>query len=572
MRNIIELNKGWLFCADTVNDAKPVSDSQINLPFFHSIDTMPCGTFSTSWTAGEEHEGKTVYLEFSQISGCAQVYCEDKLLCTHSSGTCLFRAQLTIDAVTGKTYDIRVRVTPAPRKDGLFSFAGVSLIVVDSSHFNMTDFGRGLDVTAENKSHGAEISVKTNVIRPNNYDIVSYTVYGMKGDTVASKTCKPTSPDTVIEIPAHELWDGQSGAYTYTLEAKLLRDSQCLDEIKTEFGIRETELGADGFLYLNGFKLPLSGVVLTDCSSVKTDMENIKKLDGNLLVSSLLPSKTNLLSVCDRAGMLFWFMLPFTGDIEKDKAHLKEFIALYKNHPSLCAVVFDKQGNGEYFNELAGYLESLAPHVMSVLEKDIEDAEEYIPEKAKTVLLRIPCTSAPESFITFNGRFSYLQEKYPEKCFAVLPESPDKADKTPEELGEWHIRMWNTFCRQKIVAYVGGLLSDGKAINSKRGLISDNRAQFYDIFWYYKSQFSVKGFIKICELDSYETFDKFIDIKCITNCQNIRILVNGKDKKYKPGKITDGVYVFRQLKLNKDINTIEVSAGEECDSVEIIRI
>ncbi len=572
MRNIIELNKGWLFSADCVNDEKPVSDSSVNLPFFHSIDTMPTGSFITSWTAGEEHEGKTVYLEFSQISGKAEVYSGGRLLCTHSSGSCSFRTQLTIDAKIDETYDICVKVTPAPRKDGLFSFAGVNLIVVDSSHFNMTDFGRGIDVVAENKKSGAQLKIKTNIIRPNNYDVISYTVYGMKGDTVASKTCKPTSPDTVIDIPAHELWDGQSGAFTYTLEAKLLRDSQCLDKVETVFGIRETQLGADGFLYLNGFKLPLSGVVLTDCSSVKSDMENLKKLDGNLLMSSLLPSKTNLLSVCDNAGMLFWFMLPFSGDTETDKAHLKEFIALYKNHPSLCAVVFDKRGDHAYFNEMSSLLEKLAPDLISILEKDIEDNDESVPEKARAVLLRIPCTSAPESFITFNGRFSHLQESNPDKCFAVLPESPDKADKTPEELGEWHIRMWNTFCRQKIVAFFGGLLSDGKAINSKRGLISSDRTRFYDIFWYYKSQFSVKGFIKICELDTYETFDKFIDIKCITNCQNLRILVNGKDKKHKAEKITDGVYVFRQLKLKKDINTIEVSAGEECDSVEIIRI
>jgi hypothetical protein len=221
---------------------------------------------------------------------------------------------------------------------------------------------------------------------------------------------------------------------------------------------------------------------------------------------------------------------------------------------------------------MADCLSSLDPTIIGIAERDIDSAEDEISEKAKAVLLRIPCWSAPESFITFNGRFSYFQEKYPDKCFAVLPESPDKADKTPEELGEWHIRMWNTFCRQKIVAYVGGLLTDGKEVNSKRGLVSSTRDRFYDIFWYYKSQFSVKSFIKICELDTYETFDKLIDIKCITNSHNIKILVNGKDKKYKPEKITDGVYVFRQIKLKKDVNLIEVSADNECDSVEIIRI
>ena len=572
MKKLIELNKCWNFSADIKEGEKKTPDSVVNLPFFHSFSTMPSGTFSIDWTALEEHHGKTVYLQFSQISGDVEILCNGKSIGTHSSGSCAFTVQMTIDAQMAETYNIEVRVTPRARKDGLFAFGTVNLIAVDSSHFNKTDFGCGVTVIAENKDTGAEISIKTSIIRPNNYDIVSYTVYGMKGDTVASKTCKPTSPDTVIPIPRHELWDGQSGACTYTLEAKLLRDSVCLDEVTTVFGIRETEFGADGFLYLNGFKLPLNGVVLTDCSQVKTDTESIKLLDGNLLLSPMLPTKTNLLSVCDKEGMLFWYCLPYSGDVEKDKEHLKEFIALYRNHPSLSAVVFSKEGGDAYFDEMADCLSSLTDTVPAIAERNIDSAEDGISEKARAVLLRIPSWSAPESFITFNGRFSYLQEKYPDKCFAVLPESPDKADKTPEELGEWLIRMWNTFCRQKIVAYVGGLLTDGKEVNSKRGLINSNREQFYDIFWYYKSQFSVKSFIKICELENYETFDKFIDIKCITNSHNIRLLINGKDKKYKPEKITDGVYVFRQLKLRKDVNLIEVSAGEECDHIEIIRI
>lgn len=572
MKNVIELNKCWNFSAEVKEGEKKTPDSVVNLPFFHSFSTMPRGTFSIDWTALEEHHGKTVYLQFSQISGDAEIFVNEKKTDSHSSGNCAFACQLTIDAQMGTTYNIDVRVAPAARQDGLFAFGTVNLIVVDSSHFNKTDFGCGVTVIPENKASGAEISIKTAIVRPNNYDIVSYTVYGMKGDTVVSKTCKPTAPDTVIEIPHHELWDGQSGAYVYTLEAKLLRDSVCLDEVTTVFGIRETELGADGFLYLNGFKLPLNGVVLTDCSQVKSDVENLKKLDGNLLLSPMLPTKTNLLSVCDKEGMLFWYCLPFSGDTEKDKEHLKEFIALYRNHPSLTAVVFSKDGGNGYFDEMADCLFSLAPDVTAIAERYIDSEDDPISPKAQAVLLRIPSWSAPESFITFNGRFSYLQEKYPDKCFAVLPESPDKADKTPEELGEWLIRMWNTFCRQKIVAYIGGLLTDGKEVNSKRGLISSSRQQFYDIFWYYKSQFSVKSFIKICELENYETFDKFIDIKCITNSHNIKLLVNGRDKKYKPEKITDGVYVFRQLKLKKDVNLIEVSADNECDSIEIIRI
>lgn len=572
MRNKTEFNTNWTFTPKQgKNEEAPVS-SKIKLPFFHESETMPEGTFSAKWIPTEEQDGKTVYIEFSQISGDCEVFSSEKSLGTHKASPHLFRVPLSLEVKAGETYNIRVEVTPKPRNDGLFSFAGVSLIICDSSHFNMTQAEKGVHLSTVLSEHSAKLIIKADVIRPNNYDIVSYTVLNSKGETVTTKTAKPTMPDTEIEFAMPELWDGQIGPYIYRLNAKLLRDSQCLDEIELPFGFREISLKNDGFLYLNGFKLPLSGVKLTDCSAIKSDINNLKALDANILLSSLLPSKTNLLSVCDNEGLLFWYELPFTGNTENDIENLKEFLYHHSNHPSLAAVVFGSCDK-EYFSKLSKTLKENAPDVRPVIKLELENAAENIPENAETVLISVPCKTDPESFINLTGRFSQLTESNPEKYFAVLPENPDKANITPEELGEWHIRLWNSFCRQKgVIAYFGGLLSDGKALNSKRGLTSGDRNSFYDAFWYYKSQFSAKGFIKICELPQYNTFDKFIDIKCITNCSNLRILVNGKAKKYKAEKITDGMYIFRLLKLKKDINLIEVSAGDECDSVEIMRI
>ncbi len=573
MRTIFELNKNWLFCAKETDGVKAFDDTVTFLPFFHSGETMTDGTFSNQWTAKEEDEGKSVYLEFSQISGNCDIYCNEKLVGSHRGSSCSFRQLLTIDAHQNETYNIKVSVSPTPRADGLFVFAGVKLITTDSSHFNMTDFGRGLYIeTTEISQINAKIRIKTEIIRPNNYDVVSYTVKDMKGNTAASKTVKPTSPETEIEIDLPELWDGQSGAYVYTLEARLLRDSRCLDEVSADFGIRSVSLESDGFLYLNGFKLPLNGVCLTDCSAVKSDEENLKLLDINLLTSSLLPSKTNLLSLCDRQGAFFWYKLPFTANKENDIACLEEFLSLYRNHPSFCAVICDSKADNSYFSDFSRVLKEKAPHIFPVISKNIEDTEDYIPEEAKIVLLKIPCNTSPDAFITFNGRFSLLQEKYPEKFFAIFPESPKKSEMSQSEFTDWHIRTWTSFYKHRgIIAYFAGLLSDGKNVESPKGHTSSDRNIFYDSFWYYKAQFSSDSFIKICERENDETDEKFIDVRCITNCSNLRLLLNGKDKKYKAEKITDGIYVFRQLKLKKDINLIEVSADDECDSAEILR-
>ena len=137
MKNVIELNKCWTFSAEEKEDGKKTPDSVISLPFFHSLSTMPGGVFSIDWTALEEHHGKTVYLQLSQISGEAEISCNGKTLGTHSSGSCAFTRQLTIDAQMGTTYNIEVKVTPRAREDGLFAFGTAGLIIVDYSLKNL---------------------------------------------------------------------------------------------------------------------------------------------------------------------------------------------------------------------------------------------------------------------------------------------------------------------------------------------------------------------------------------------------------------------------------------------------
>lgn len=572
MRKYIEFNNNWLFCAKETESGKAFADTAVKLPFFHSADTMTEGSFSTSWTVAEEDEGKTVYLDFSQISGDAEIFCNGTKIGSHGGSGCPFRQLLSLEVKLGETYEIRVDVTPEARTDNMFVFAGVSLIVIDSSHFNIAEPEKSIRVSYEIKENRAEVSVKTDVVRPNNYDVVSYTVTDMKGDTVFSKTCKPTEPDMAFSIENPELWDGQSGAYLYKLNAKLLRDSQCLDEINLNFGLKEITLNPDGFLYLNGFRLPLCGVTLTDCSAVKSDIKNIKDLDCNILMSRLLPSKTNLLSITDETGMLFWYLLPYSGNEDKDMELLKEFLYLNRNHPSLAAVVCDIKADTEYFTKVKAILKATAPDVKAVIQKSIETAAAEIPENAEIIMLNVSFNIQPDAFISIGGRFSELQEQFPDKYFAINPINPLKTELSIGEHDSWHMRLWTAFYRQRsIIAYFGGHLSDGKTTSSERGLTGSDRSIIYDSFWYYRAQFSPKGFIKICTPEEYETQEKYIDIRCITNGKNLRLLINGRDKNYRAEKLTDGVYVFRQLKLKKEENLIEISADDECDSIEIIR-
>ena len=574
MRKITDFNADWLFSAAAEEgEEKPFADSRVKLPFFHSILTMPVCTFTKTWTASDSDEGKTVFIEFSQISGEAEIYCNDNLIAETSSIVHKRRYQLVSEAKPGTEYTVKINIRPASRGDGLFAFTGVNIITLDSSHFNLLSPGSGLYITSEAADGKAIIRIKTEVIRPNNYDVVAYTVLNSSGYETASATAKPTSPDTEMIIDSPDLWEGQSGAAVYTLKAELKRDSRVLDETTSAFGIRDISVDEDGFFRLNGFRLPLDGAELTDCSAVKSDTESLHHLDGNALISRMLPSKTNLLSFTDKEGMVFWYCPAFSGNRTYDMELFREFLITYRNHPSLAFAVCPAKADEEYFEEFRKTAEEYAPGLICAARKSFDCTPEEIPAGAKLVLLDIPFRTQPEAYITFSGRLTGLQEKHPEKSFAVLASSPLKSECAPKDATEHHIRLWQTFFRQKgITAYFAGLLSDEKNGEARQGLISEDRTELYDAFWFYKSQFSSEDFIKITDPDICETSDKHIDLRCITNRTNLRLLVNGKDRKYKAEKLSDNIYVFRQLKLKPDHNLLEVSADDECDSIEIIRI
>ncbi len=572
MRKYIDLNNKWLFSAEEVNGEKAFSDSLVSLPFLHKIETMPECTFSAKWIPTEADDGKTVYLRLNQLTAFADIYLGNKLITSHSPSDSSFTVLLTLEAHMNEPVDVIIRIRPKARPDGYFVFAGAHLITADSSHFEMSGCGKGLIIRSTVSGAKADIRIETNIIRPNNYDVVSYNVTDMKGTSVFSKTCKPTSPDVDFSIEAPELWEGQSGAYLYNVRVSLLRDSQCLDEIETHFGIRETELKSDGFLHLNGFRLPLNGIELTDCSSVKNDTVNLKKLDANTLVSSFIPTKTDIVSFCDTEGLFFWYALPFSGDTDRDMSALKEFLLSYRNSPSLTGVVCSEEADSEYFSQLCRICNNITPAVLPVLRRSIETAANEIPENAKAVMLTLPFKEDSEAFMGINVRFTELTEKYPDVFFAVSPAKTNSDEITAKQFSDYHIRMWNTFCRQKgVFAYFAGLLSEGRTPDLRRGLTATDRTGLYDIFWFYKAQFSSESFIKICKSEITDTDSRLTDIKCITNCDNLRILVNGRDKKYKADKLSDGIYIFRELKLKKGVNTLEVSAGDECDYAEIVR-
>lgn len=567
MRHTYSFNENWMF--SETGEEHRYEDTEVTLPFIHYNSDMPECIFSNTWKAEEKDEGQNIYLCFAQVSGDIEIYDGENLAGSHKGSPAPFNILLAENVKAGRVFDIKIKITPAPRTDAKFVFGKAGIVTVSSSHFDMEEQGCVRIHTVTSRD-GADVQVAAKIVKPNNYDVVSFSVVDHTGETIITKTAKPTEAATVIKIGIPGLWDGQSGACLYTLRAVLQRDSTVLDEVDTVFGIKDIKLSDDGFLYLSNVKLPLSGVCLTDCSRLKTDLENFKLLDGNCLAASAFPTKTNLLTACDNDGNLFWYEYPYKEN--DDFTALREFLLSAAHHPSFTFVQCSDKADSEYREKFHNVCRKCAPDIFTAATCDINATADFEPGDFDIIAIKVPFTDKAEAYLGIGARFNEIADKYPEKHFAVIAAAPAIEDADDSQTDFWSIRLWDTFCREKrVILYLADTFTDSKEPFGKRGIMKGDRNTFCDRFWFYKTQFSAQGFIKISPSDVVPTDARSKDIRCFTNLDDLRLLVNGKDKKYTAEKLSDGVYVYRNIKLKKGENLLEVSAGDECDNATIIR-
>lgn len=577
MREYTDLSREWNVFAEDGNQGTRYEEITTRLPFIHKAADFTEITFRKKLTVPEKYEGKTLYLEFRQVSGLARVYVNDALLITHETVSTLFRIPLTDAAVYGEEFSVRAEVFPFARSDGNFIFGAVRLLSVDRSHFDLDDDGTdGVFIDVNTDKASAEITVRTKVIHPNNYDILSFGITNSAGETVCTKTVRPTDGAAVLSIPSPMYWGGQKDAEMYCLKASIIRDTSVLDCVEIPFGIKDLVIAEDKFLRLNGIKLPLNGIELANCSYIKTDKVLFDLLDANTLITDMMPSKTDLLSVCDRSGTILWYELPYSGG-DRDMEELREFLRQNYNHPSLAFVCCSNLADEAYFRRFKKVCRDFGHNVYTAMKFEIRSAA-FLPEELPDVIaITIHGKNEEDNFLEIRNRLDDIRKAHSETSFALFAYAPCASGKTesgkfPEDaLCLWHERLWNTFCREKtIIGLFAGLLSDSAEHPESMGLVSIDRQYLRDAFWFYKSQFSANEFVKICAADLSNSGQKKIDIKCYTNTSPLRILVNGDTKKkYKAEEIYNGVYVFRKIPLKNRTNIIEVSSGDQFDRAEI---
>ena len=155
----------------------------------------------------------------------------------------------------------------------------------------------------------------------------------------------------------------------YTVRTSILIGDKEVDRIETPLGIRWFEFTADRGFFLNGEHLQLRGgcihhdfgglgCALPDRANEKT-VEMLKAMGCNMVRSAHNAAAPSLMDACDRLGLLFWAENRYYLEpVDKCSQPLRELVRRDRNHP--CIVIWSLANTaGSPDGELTGYLKGL---------------------------------------------------------------------------------------------------------------------------------------------------------------------------------------------------------------------
>ena len=200
------------------------------------------------------------------------------------------------------------------------------------------------------------------------------------GKLVAEGTGK-TGTEIRLPFRSPKLWS-PSKPFLYDLNVELSRDGKKLDEVKSYFGMRKTEIARDkqgvNRMMLNGESLmqvgPLDQGFWPDGlytapsdEALKSDIVMMKKLGFNMARKHVKVEPERWYYWADKLGLLVWQDMP-SGNNKTPEAkqqferELQRLVLTHRNHPSIIMWVVFNEGWGQYDTErLTAWVKGMDP-------------------------------------------------------------------------------------------------------------------------------------------------------------------------------------------------------------------
>ena len=578
---------------------------------------------------------RRVFVQFDGAATRADVYVNGRHIGRHNGGHAAFRFDITDALVVGRNL-IAVRVDNSPSKaitplGGDFTIFGglyrpVSLIEVDSVHFDLTDHGGPGVYARASAIRGESATVSVDARVANSSAVrrripISVRILDADGREVARQSRSlPVPAGSVrvaqlrLSVPNPRLWDGVRDPYLYRLTARLGEDG---DEVTVPLGIRSFRADPKRGFILNGRPYPLRGANLMHSArpgkgTAVTDAEIAEDFvilhemgsTGVRLVHFQHPRAAY--DEADRIGLATWTEIGINSAVEDTPEfranaaqQMRELIAQNYNHPS---VVMWGVGNEVYSEE---------PHVARILKELHEVAKAADPTRPTVYAHCCQADDHPKALVTdligFNRSFGWYPDakgtigEWAERFHAEHPERPFSVSEygagasvlhqedPPAQVDPpsgWHPEQFQTLYHEKNwlelkgkpylwgtfvwvafdLASAGRHEGDRRGINDK-GLVTYDRDVRKDAWHWYKANWSDEPMLHITSRRFTLRRDPEVEVKAYTNAGPATLFLNGQAV----GTAEPRDRIVRwNVRLREGANRIEVRSddGRLSDAVE----
>ncbi len=630
MRNIVNLNKNWLFSKNTA-DISLRDGTQVDLPHtWNAEDGFDGGNdyfrgsclYVKQLKKAELPTADLYYLEFRGANSSADVYANGKKLAHHDGGYSTFRVDITSEL--GDNTDIAVVVdnsaneTVYPQMADFTFYGGiyrdVNLICVSDTHFDLDYYGApGIMITPTVNGADATVEVETFVKNLKDGQTIVYTVY----DKDENELYKIESKETKVsfEIKDVHLWHGRRDPYLYCCEAEITENGEVIDNVCNRFGCRTFKIDPNNGFILNGEEYPLRGVSRhQDRWGVgnallpehhKEDIDLICEVGATTIRLAHYQHDQYFYDLCDERGLVIWAEIPYISrhmpnGRENTISQMKELVAQNYNHPSIVVWGLSNEisiagsdddllENHRILNDLVHEMDKTRLTTIAAVSMcKIDDPYLLIPD----------VVSYNHYFGWYGGEtsmngpwFDKFHETHPNipigcseyGCEALNwhTSDPKQGDYTEEYQAYYHEELIKQLFTRKYIwaTHVWNMFDFGADARAEggengqnhKGLVTMDRKYKKDSFYAYKAWLTspeVDPFVHLCGKRYIDRVEDITKVTVYSNLPEVELFVNGKSV----GKKTAEDHFFYFDVPNVGESVIVAKAGELSDEGKIRKV
>ncbi|MBR7112519.1 MAG: DUF4982 domain-containing protein [Clostridia bacterium] len=628
MRNVLNLNKDWLFFKDT-SDVNAQGGEAINLPHsWNAIDGQDGGNdyfrgtclYKKTLKKADLPEAAKYFLEIRGANSSADVYLNGAKLAHHDGGYSTWRVDLTDALLEENALVISVDNTPNetvyPQMADFTFYGGiyrdVNLICVAESHFDLEYYGGpGIKVTPEVVGKDAKVEVEVYLTNAKEGQVLTYTLYDKEENVVATASTAQTK--AVLDISNVHLWHGRKDPYLYCCEVELKDGEAVIDSVCTRFGCRTFKIDPENGFILNGEEYPLRGVsrhqdrlgvgnALLPEHHVE-DIDLICEVGATTIRLAHYQHDQYFYDLCDERGLVIWAEIPYIsrhmpGGRENTISQMKELITQNYNHPSIVVWGLSNEisiaGSDDDLLENHRILNDLV-HEMDKTRKTTIAAVSMC--KMDDPYLQIPDVVSYNYYFGWYGGDTTMNGPWFDKFHAMHPtipigcseygcealnwhtSDPRQGDYTEEYQAYYHEElikqlftrkyMWATHVWNMFDFGADARAEGGENGQNHKGLVTMDRKYKKDAFYAYKAWLrspEEAPFVHVCGKRYVDRVEDVTKVTVYSNLPVVELFVNGESIGVK--EAPDHFFYFD---VKNEGETKIVAKAGECTDESVIR-